>query len=87
MDHCIDPFKSILESLFILKPNGILHLKHRRAEGVFENYSSLHQWNIDYTDEMDFIIWNYDMAKIINKLIMIFADTNFNKVFYEMLKE
>ena len=58
LDHCIDPFKSILECLAILKKNGILSMRHRRCEAVFEGYAGLHKWNIDVDDENKFIIWN-----------------------------
>lgn len=62
LDHCIDPFKSILESLMILKTGGILHLNHGRAEGINGKYMGLHQWNLDYTEQDEFIIWNYHAA-------------------------
>lgn len=62
LDHCIDPYKSIVESLMVLKPGGILYLNHTRAEGVNEKYNGLHQWNLDYTEKEDFIIWNYNAA-------------------------
>lgn len=62
LDHCIDPYKSIVESLMVLKPGGMLYLNHVRAEGINEKYDGLHQWNLDYTEDDDFIIWNYDSA-------------------------
>ena len=58
LDHCIDPFKSIIECLYILKVGGRIHLYHHRAEAVFENYEGLHQWNIDYGKDGHLIIWN-----------------------------
>jgi len=62
LDHCIDPYKSIVESLMVLKPGGMLYLNHTRAEGINEKYDGLHQWNLDYTEDNDFIIWNYGSA-------------------------
>lgn len=62
LDHCIDPYKSIIESLMVLRPSGMLYLNHVRAEGINEKYVGLHQWNLDYTEEDDFIIWNYGSA-------------------------
>lgn len=62
LDYCIGPYKSILECLSILKPGGVLHLNHRRTEGINGVYKGLHQWNLDYTEEDEFIIWNYDTA-------------------------
>lgn len=59
LDHCIDPYKSILECLHLVKESGgCLSLRHRRAEGIVEYYTGLHNWNLDYNDEGDFIIWN-----------------------------
>ena len=45
-----------------MKLGGVLHLNHRRTEGINGVYKGLHQWNLDYTEEDEFIIWNYDTA-------------------------
>lgn len=58
LDHCMDPYKSIIESLYLLKCGGMLHLNHRRAEAVFEKYENMHQWNMDCNEDHEFIIWN-----------------------------
>ena len=58
LDHCIDPYKSLIECLYILKLNGEILLDHRRAEAVFERYSGLHKWNLDFDCDNNFIIWN-----------------------------
>ena len=60
LDHCIDPYKSFVECLYIIKPGGVLHLSHRRAEALFENWFGLHKWNIDYNKDDDLIFWNND---------------------------
>lgn len=62
LDHCIDPYLSIIKALKVLKIGGILRLNHFRAEGVKAKYEGLHQWNMDYNKSDDFIIWNYDMG-------------------------
>lgn len=74
LDHCIDPYKSILEALRILKVNGLLHLNHARAEGFNGKYEGLHQWNLDYNEKDDFIIWNSDMAINISEKLRNVAD-------------
>lgn len=74
LDHCIDPYKSIVESLTVLKPGGVLYLNHTRAEGVNEKYCGLHQWNLDYTETGDFIIWNYNAAVNVSRRIGEIAD-------------
>lgn len=57
LDHCIDPFASIVECLNVLKVGGVLSLKHFIDEGCFENGKGLHQWNLN-SDNGEFIIWN-----------------------------
>ena len=74
LDHCIDPYKSIVESLMVLKPGGVLHLNHARAEGIKGKYTGLHQWNLDYTGDDDFIIWNYDAAVNVTQRLKDIAD-------------
>lgn len=70
LDHCIDPFKSIIECLLVIKPNGMLSMRHRRGEAVYEGYSGLHKWNIDINQNGEFIIWNKsNMINISKKLI------------------
>lgn len=67
LDHCIDPLKSIIECLQILKMGGILRLYHHRAEALWEGCLGLHKWNIDYNDNKEFIIWNENHYININK--------------------
>lgn len=57
LDHCIDPFASIVECLNVLKIGGVLSLKHFIDEGYFENGKGLHKWNLN-SDNGDFVIWN-----------------------------
>lgn len=57
LDHCIDPYRSIIQCVYVLKTGGILHLYHRRAEALYENWSGLHKWNVDYKND-DFTLWN-----------------------------
>lgn len=69
LDHGIDPYKSILESLYIIREGGILFLNHRPCEALYEAYDGLHKWNIDATDNGDFIIWNeYNAVNVSQKL-------------------
>lgn len=67
LDHCIDPLKSIIECLQILKMGGILRLYHHRAEALWEGCLGLHKWNMDYNDNKEFIIWNENNYININK--------------------
>lgn len=74
LDHCIDPFRSIAECLNILKVGGILHLNHGRTEGLIGMYQGLHQWNLDYDEHSDFIIWNYNVMINVSEKLREVAD-------------
>lgn len=74
MDHCIDPFKSILECLTVIKAGGVLAMRHRRCEAVYEGYTGLHKWNIDVNDENEFIIWNKENLLNVSRNISDFAE-------------
>lgn len=91
LDHCIDPYRSIVESLAVLKPGGMLYLNHTRAEGVNEKYYGLHQWNLDYTEQEDFIIWNYNAAVNVSQRLGDIAAVRLShtggSVQVEMIKE
>lgn len=69
LDHSINPVKGILECLEILKEKGLLRLFHRRCEAVYEGYAGFHQWNIDYNDNLELIIWNNKNYINVNKLL------------------
>lgn len=75
LDHCIDPFRSIIECLTILKKDGILSMRHRRGEAVYEGYTGLHKWNIDVDNSGCFIIWNknnkINISKILSEIVQI----------------
>lgn len=62
LDHCIYPFKVIVECLYILKPDKYMCTLHRRAEAIWEKYTGLHRWNIDYNSKDHLIIWNESNA-------------------------
>lgn len=57
LDHSYDPVKGILECLSVLKPGGILFLRHKKNEAEHENYRGFHQFNVDIQDER-LVIWN-----------------------------
>ncbi len=91
LDHCIDPYKSIVESLMVLKPSGMLYLNHTRAEGINEKYDGLHQWNLDYAENGDFIIWNYNAAVNVSQRLDNVASIRLNhtggSIQVEMIKK
>lgn len=69
LDHSINPVKGILECLEILKEKGLLRLFHRKCEAVYEGYAGFHQWNIDYNDNLELIVWNNKNYINVNKLL------------------
>lgn len=74
LDHCIDPYKSIIECLYILKRGGVLHLRHRRAEALHQAYQGLHRWNIDYNERRDLMIWNQENAVNVSESLQEIAE-------------
>ena len=74
LDHCIDPYKSILECLYVLKCGGVMRLKHRRAEAVYEAYQGLHKWNVDVKNRNDLILWNQKNAVNVSEQLMEVAE-------------
>lgn len=74
LDHCINPYKAIIEIMHILKPGGRLYMRHGKAEGVNGGYTGLHQWNLDQSKNNDFIIWNYSNAVNVTEKISEFAE-------------
>lgn len=55
IDHSVDPVRSILEMLKVVKPGRYVYLKHSQNEAVKENWVGLHQWN--FAEEVgDFMV-------------------------------
>lgn len=76
LDHCIDPYKSIIDCIYVLKKGGTLHLRHRQSEAVFEDWNGLHKWNIDYNKNEELIIWNRENAVNISQSLKDIVDVN-----------
>lgn len=75
LDHCIDPWKSLIGCLYVLKQGGRMYLSHRRAEAVYEDWTGLHRWNIDCKDD-DFLIWNKENAVNVTEKLRGYADVH-----------
>ena len=75
LDHSIDPWKSLIECLYILKQGGSMYLRHRRAEAIYENWQGLHRWNID-CENGDLVIWNEKNAVNVTEKLKKYAEIN-----------
>jgi SAM-dependent methyltransferase len=57
LDHSADPFTIISNMVAVVRPGGIVLLRHKRNEGESARYGGLHQWNFDVVDE-SLVLWN-----------------------------
>jgi SAM-dependent methyltransferase len=57
LDHSADPFTIISKMVAVVRPGGIVLLRHKRNEGESARYGGLHQWNFDVVHD-SLIVWN-----------------------------
>jgi SAM-dependent methyltransferase len=57
LDHSADPFTIISNMVAVVRPGGIVLLRHKRNEGESARYGGLHQWNFDVVHD-SLIVWN-----------------------------
>jgi SAM-dependent methyltransferase len=55
--HGDDPLLIIRNMVRLVRPGGLVVLRHYRTEGEIELYSGLHQWNFEIQDG-DFLVWS-----------------------------
>ena len=87
LDHAIDPYRSLIECLFVLKQGGLIKLVHRRAEALFEKYTGLHRWNIDYNENGELLFWNNQNTINISKAVEKFAKIKVNCIDDSIIRE
>lgn len=73
LDHSFDPIRGIEEMLTVVRPGGVVCLRHSRNEAEFEQYSGFHQWNFD-ADNGDFVVWNKMERVNVTKMFVGRAD-------------
>ena len=77
IDHCVDPFRSLVECLYSLKVDGTLYMAHNQAEALNACWTGLHRWNVDCI-EGAFVFWNKENAinvsETLKKLSFIVAE-------------
>jgi SAM-dependent methyltransferase len=57
LDHSADPFEIISNMVAVVRPGGVVLLRHKRNEGEQARYGGLHQWNFDVVED-DLLVWN-----------------------------
>jgi SAM-dependent methyltransferase len=57
LDHSADPFTIISNMVSVVRPGGVVLLRHKRNEGESARYGGLHQWNFDVVDGR-LVVWN-----------------------------
>jgi SAM-dependent methyltransferase len=57
LDHSADPFRIISNMVGVVRPGGVVLLRHKRNEGESARYDGLHQWNFDVVDD-SLLVWN-----------------------------
>jgi SAM-dependent methyltransferase len=60
LDHSADPFTIIFNMVAVVRPGGVVLLRHKRNEGESARYGGLHQWNFDVVDD-SLLLWNNAM--------------------------
>ena len=62
IDHSYDPVRIIENMLTVVRPDGVVLLRHRLNEGEHERYVGLHQWNFDVRGG-DLVVWNHAVTQ------------------------
>ncbi len=73
VDHSYDPMRIIQNMLALVRPDGVVLLRHRLNEGEHERYVGLHQWNFDVRGG-DLVIWNHVVSHSVRRALDARAD-------------
>lgn len=77
LDHSFEPLRGIAQMLEVVKPGGVVVLRHAFNEADHNEYTGLHQWNFDLQDGR-FIIWNpnyrIDVAEVLAPFATVRAE-------------
>lgn len=57
LDHSAEPFRIISNMVAVVRPGGVVILRHKRNEGQQARYGGLHQWNFDVR-EGRLVLWD-----------------------------
>lgn len=73
LDHTYDIMRALVEMLRVVKLDGYVLMYHMDSEGIFENYSGMHQWNIT-ENHGDLYFFNKEYGINVTEAISEFAD-------------
>lgn len=57
LDHSADPVAIVSAMVSVVRPGGVVLLRHKRNEGESARYGGLHQWNFDVAGD-GLVLWN-----------------------------
>lgn len=57
VDHSADPALIVHRMVDVVRPGGLVLLRHYLREGVTMRYEELHQWNFDVEDD-ELVVWS-----------------------------
>ena len=70
IDHTASPVDAIREMMTLVKPGGMMTLRHESNEAINEGYSGFHQWNL-YQENGTFYVCGRDRDAAVNISEMI----------------
>jgi SAM-dependent methyltransferase len=68
LDHGDDPLLIIRNMVSLVRPAGLVVLRHYRTEAETELYSGLHQWNFEIRDG-DLLVWSRSARHNLTQLL------------------
>ena len=91
IDHASSPVDAIREMVALIKPGGMMTLRHRRNEAINESYSGFHQWNL-FQENGVFYICGRERSNAVNINDMIpnewdvraYDETDTDRVIFEV---
>jgi SAM-dependent methyltransferase len=73
IDHSYEPLRIVENMLALVRPDGVVLLRHTRNEGEHRRFSGPHQWNFDFVDG-DIVIWNHAVEHSLGRALGARAD-------------
>jgi len=65
IDHTRQPIDAIREMIALVKPGGMVTMRHAKNEALNESYSGFHQWNL-FQENGIFYVWGRKRCEAVN---------------------